>query len=208
VRLILEETTRCKNIVAGLLDFARQREVFAQATDINALLEDMLASALKHDIFANTQVERRFDPALPDVPADPNQLREVFWNLSVNAAQAMPEGGRLIITTRLSSDAQAIEIAFSDEGIGIPPNEINKVFTPFFTTKSTGTGLGLSIVYGIVKMHRGNIAVDSEVGHGTTFVVTLPLRHEALLGDGPAVGEEQWEPYVTESNVALGEQTR
>ncbi|MHB1132318.1 MAG: [Fe-Fe] hydrogenase large subunit C-terminal domain-containing protein [Chloroflexota bacterium] len=208
VRLILEETTRCKAIVAGLLDFARQREIYTEATDVNALLEDMLASALKHDIFASTQVERKFDPALPEILADPNQLREVFWNLAVNAAQAMPHGGRLTIATRLADGAQAVEIAFSDEGVGIPPDELNKVFTPFFTTKSTGTGLGLSIVYGIVKMHRGNITVSSEVGRGATFVVTLPIRHEARLGDETAKEKEQWEPYAARPNSALGEQAR
>ena len=205
VRFILEETTRCKNIVAGLLDFARQREVLAQVTNVNALLDDMLSSALKHDIFATMRVERSFDSQLPTILADPNQLREVFWNLAVNAAQAMPQGGKLTITTRGVDSGQAVEIEFGDEGVGIAPEELNKVFTPFYTTKTTGTGLGLAIVYGIVKMHRGSIEVSSEVGRGTTFRLRLPSGREEKIGDDSAAGNQPWTPYATRASTSLGE---
>ena len=180
VRFIIEETSRCKSIVAGLLDFARQREVFAQLTDLNALLDDTLASAIKHPVFSRVRIERRFDPALPEVLADPNQLREVFWNLTVNAAQAMPNGGTLTIETRPGEDGQSVALSFTDEGVGISPEGLKKMFTPFYTTKPKGTGLGLAIAYGIVKMHRGGIQVRSELGKGSTFTVTLPTRTEDI----------------------------
>ena len=178
VQFILDETTRCKNIVAGLLDFARQREVFAQVTDINVLLDDTLASATKHPVFAQVDILRHLDPDLPPVLADPNQLREVFWNLTVNAAQAMPDGGAITIVTRAVDQGRSVLLEIADEGAGISPENLNKLFTPFFTTKPAGTGLGLAIAYGIIKMHRGSIKVASEVGRGTKFTITLPTRPE------------------------------
>jgi two-component system, NtrC family, sensor kinase len=180
VQFILDETTRCKNIVAGLLDFARQREVFAQMIDVNVLLDDTLASATKHPVFAQVDIQRHLDPSLPQVLADPNQLREVFWNLTVNGAQAMPEGGAITIVTRSVDQGRSVMLEFGDQGVGISAENLKKLFTPFFTTKPTGTGLGLAIAYGIIKMHRGSITVTSEVGKGTKFTITLPTRPEDI----------------------------
>jgi two-component system NtrC family sensor kinase len=119
----------------------------------------------------------QFSPDLPIIQADPAQLQQVFVNLLNNAAEAMPGGGTILLTTR-PVDGQWVEIRVSDSGCGISQENLSKLFTPFFTTKALGkgTGLGLSIVYGIIKMHRGQIAVESQVGRGTTFVVTLPVR--------------------------------
>jgi two-component system, NtrC family, sensor kinase len=186
VRFIVEETTRCKSIVAGLLDFARQREVLAQLTDLNSLLDDTLASAVKHPVFSAVRIERHFDPDLPDVLADPNQLREVFWNLTVNAAQAMPQGGTLTIETSRDPDGRSVVLQVTDQGVGISPEGLKKLFTPFYTTKPKGTGLGLAIAYGIIKMHRGGISVRSDLGKGTTFRITLPTPQEEATTDGGA----------------------
>ncbi|MEM2126431.1 MAG: ATP-binding protein, partial [Candidatus Methanosuratincola sp.] len=110
------------------------------------------------------------------IQADPAQLQQVFVNLLNNAAEAIEGPGTITITTRARNGQ--VEISIADTGCGIPEEHMDKLFTPFFTTKppGKGTGLGLSIVYGIVKMHRGQISVQSEVGKGTTFTITLPVR--------------------------------
>ena len=177
VKMIIEEATRCKVIVSDLLNFARQNEVLAQATDVNALLKETIDELSIQPVFDGVTVVTEFDPELPSIQADPAQLREVFVNLMTNAAEAMEGGGSLAVSTETGEDAM-IKIAFQDTGCGIPEENLNKIFTPFFTTKpiGKGTGLGLAIVYGIIKMHRGQIYVESEVGVGSTLTVTLPVR--------------------------------
>ncbi len=177
VDMIVKEATRCKNIVADLLNFARQQEIFSQDTDVNELLEQVLAQQSLRPNFAQIEIVRQLDPGLPIIQADTAQLQQVFINLMDNAAEAMEKGGALTIATR-RLDANSIEIQVSDTGCGIPEENLGKLFNPFFTTKppGKGTGLGLSIVYGIVKMHRGQITVQSQVGQGATFRVILPIR--------------------------------
>jgi len=177
VTMIIDEATRCKTIVSDLLNFARQNEVLAQTTDVNALLADTIEQIAVQPVFDGVSVVSQLDPALPNIQADPAQLREVFVNLMTNAAEAMEGGGSLTITTSSAED-EMIKIAFQDTGCGIPEQNLSKIFTPFFTTKAIGrgTGLGLAIVYGIIKMHRGQIYVESEVGVGSTFTITLPVR--------------------------------
>jgi len=177
LKMIINETTRCKNIVADLLNFARQQEVLAQETDVHALLEKVVEGVHLQPIFKEVQIVRQFSPDLTTIQADPAQLQQVFVNLLKNAAEAIEEGGTITLTTR-PVNSQWAEIKVSDTGRGIPEENLGKLFTPFFTTKALGkgTGLGLSIVYGIIKMHRGQIAVQSQVGQGTTFTVTLPVR--------------------------------
>jgi two-component system NtrC family sensor kinase len=121
-------------------------------------------------------VLRQFSKRLPAIEADQAQLMQVFINLLDNAADAMPAGGTITISTSLI-DNQRLEVRISDTGCGISEENLGKLFTPFFTTKPVGkgTGLGLSIVYGIIKMHRGQITVSSQLGQGTTFTVILPV---------------------------------
>jgi two-component system NtrC family sensor kinase len=177
LKMIINETTRCKNIVADLLNFARQQEVLAQTTDLHALLEQVIERVSPQPAFEGVEIVRQFSPDLPTIQADPAQLQQVFVNLLNNAAEAMAKGGTITLATR-PVDGQWVEIKVSDTGYGIPDENLGKLFTPFFTTKALGkgTGLGLSIVYGIIKMHRGQIAVQSQVGQGTTFTLMLPVR--------------------------------
>jgi signal transduction histidine kinase len=177
VTMIIDEATRCKTIVSDLLNFARQNEVLAQITDVNALLSETIEEITIQPVFDQVRIVSQPDPSLPNIQADPAQLREVFVNLMTNAAEAMVGGGSLTITTANAED-EMIKIAFQDTGCGIPEQNLSKIFTPFFTTKAIGkgTGLGLAIVYGIIKMHRGQIYVESEVGVGSTFTVTLPVK--------------------------------
>jgi len=180
---IIAETLRCKKIVADLLNFARQQEVLIQETDVNALLAHITEAISPQPIFEKVKIVRQFSPELPLIQADPAQLQQVFINLLNNAAEAMEDGGTITLTTR-SVDNQWIEVKVADTGCGIPAENLGKVHTPFFTTKrlGNGTGLGLSIVYGIIKIHQGQITVQSQDGNGTTFIVTLPVPH---LGHAP-----------------------
>ncbi len=177
LKMIINETTRCRNIVADLLNFARQQEVLAHETDVHALLEQAVEGVSHQPVFERVEIVRQFSLDLPTIQADPAQLQQVFVNLLNNAAEAMEEGGTITLATR-PVNSQWVEIKVSDTGCGIPEENLGKLFTPFFTTKALGkgTGLGLSIVYGIIKMHRGQIAVQSQVGQGTTFTVTLPVQ--------------------------------
>ncbi|MFN3763567.1 MAG: cache domain-containing protein, partial [Anaerolineae bacterium] len=176
LEMILKEANLAKKIVADLLNFARQQEVLVQDTDLHALLDQSVESVRHQPAFAKVEIVRNYDPRVRVIQADPAQLQQVFVNLLNNAAEAIEGPGTITITTR-SLDGQ-VEISIADTGCGIPEEYMDKLFTPFFTTKppGKGTGLGLSIVYGIVKMHRGQITVQSQVGRGTTFTITLPVR--------------------------------
>lgn len=172
---IEREGLRCKGIIQNLLDFARRSKPSLQPTNVNEVLEAACA-LIEHQIsLDNVVVTKGYDPHLPQVLADANQLQQVFVNIIINARDAMPRGGTLRLITRSLGDE--VHIIFSDTGIGIPPENIKRIFDPFFTTKEVGqgTGLGLSVSYGIVEQHGGTIEVKSEVGVGTTFIVKLPV---------------------------------
>ncbi len=177
LKLIVDEAVRCKNIVADLLNFSRQQEVLAQETAVSDLLNQTIDTVRRQPNFEQVDIVCDFEPDLPSIQADPAQLQQVFINLLQNAAEAMAGEGTITLSARLT-DNQQVEIKVADTGCGIPPEHLGKLFTPFFTTKALGkgTGLGLSIVYGIIKMHRGQIGVQSQVGEGTTFTITLPVQ--------------------------------
>jgi two-component system NtrC family sensor kinase len=183
LQMIIREATRCKAIVNDLLNFSRQNEVLAQDTDINHMLQEMAEENSKQDLFKDVEIRTDLDPDLGPIQADPLQLHQVFTNLMSNAAEAMPDGGRLTLRTRKGTMPGFITVEVQDSGIGIPEENMKKMFTPFFTTKpiGKGTGLGLAIIYGIVKMHRGQIGVQSQVGEGTTFTITLREELPAQL---------------------------
>jgi two-component system NtrC family sensor kinase len=176
--LIAEQADRCKNIVAGLLNFARQRQVLLQPVDVRDLVQRSLRAVPAPQNVA-LQVETSGDD--PAAELDRDQLIQVLTNLIHNAYDAMPHGGTLTLKT--AGDTQSVWFVVQDTGVGIPPANMPRIFTPFFTTKpmSRGTGLGLAVTYGIVKMHRGDLQVESNADPakgptGTTFRITLP-RH-------------------------------
>lgn len=176
LRMIADQADRCKRIVAGLLDFARQNKVAHNVADIREVVQASLANL---PVPPGVTVETSHGEGSPMAEVDRDQLIQVFVNLVGNAFDAMPGGGRLKIRTR--SDAQWLVIEVQDNGTGIPRENLNKMFEPFFTTKpmGKGTGLGLPVVYGIVKLHRGDISVESNTDpmagpRGTTFKVKLP----------------------------------
>lgn len=178
LRKIVEEATRCQEIVRSLLEFGRQTESRFQPIDINKAINEGLFFLEKQVLFHDVRIIKQLDSALPLVEGDANQIKQVCMNMMVNAAEAMSQrGGALTITTGREKDESMIFISFRDEGTGIPPEIKSKIFDPFFTTKGVGkgTGLGLSTSYGIIQNHHGMIDVESEPGKGATFIIYLPV---------------------------------
>jgi PAS domain S-box-containing protein len=172
---IERQTFRAAKIVNGLLNLARPAQVDAGPCDVNAVINDVL-SLLEHQFRTGSiQVRKELAPVAPVVQGIEHKLQQVFLNLFLNARDAMPSGGWLTIVTRADAGGAAIEVA--DTGSGIPPEQLSRIYDPFFTTKEIGkgTGLGLSISYGIVHEHGGTIACESQVGQGTRFSIRLPL---------------------------------
>ena len=188
---VVRQAERCRNIVRGLLEFARQSEPHVEPLDLNRVVEETLALVARQSMFLNISVEKNLDPALPRVLGDRSQLQQVFMNLLMNAVQAMEEKGTLKLTSRAASDG-FVEIGIRDTGCGIPPDKLGRIFDPFFTTKPSGkgVGLGLSIAYGIVSKHGGDIRVESEVGKGSTFTVRLPVAPAATEPAATEAGEQ------------------
>lgn len=174
--LIEEEAYRCKEITGSLLQFVREPGSRRAPTDVNALVDKALELLSHQSRFQASRLLTDLDPALPLLVANEGQLRQVFLGLSANALEAMEGRGTLTVRTRCCNPVE-VEIAFEDEGPGIPEHILPRVFDPFFTTKppGQGTGLGLAIAQGIVADHAGRIEVTSRVGTGTTFRVIVPI---------------------------------
>jgi signal transduction histidine kinase/Fe-S-cluster-containing hydrogenase component 2 len=188
LRLIAEQADRCKKIVAGLLHFARQNRVIRADANICEMVDGLLKVLQIPKEVALRVVHELNDPV---ARIDCDQLGQVLTNLISNALGAMPDGGRL--TVRTSGDGETVSISVSDTGCGIPEENRQKIFEPFFTTKTIGkgTGLGLAVSYGIVKMHHGDIEVESnadpDVGPtGTSFTLILPRDVEEDSSDAPS----------------------
>jgi two-component system NtrC family sensor kinase len=183
LEMITAQAKRCKGIVFDLLSFARQNRVMAQRTDVNQLVQRIVAEESPKERYAHIQIVEDLAPRLPIIQADPEQLRQALVNLMTNAADAMAsqERGVMTISTR-HAGLQHIELSVADTGEGMSEEVRSQLFTPFFTTKppGKGTGLGLSIIYGIVKMHRGDIQVSSKEGEGTCFTIRLPRQLPGL----------------------------
>jgi len=180
VDTIIEATMRCRDIVRGLLDFSRQGEPHKELSDLNRVLHRALDLTRNQASINGVNTIEEMDPALPPLVIDPNQIQEVAVNIIVNAIDAMPDGGDLVVRTR-AVDANGtpwVEFEISDTGCGISAEDVEHIFDPFFTTKRAGkgTGLGLAVSYGIVTGHGGRIDVSSEVRRGTTVTVRLPAR--------------------------------
>jgi len=178
---IVKETTRCKDIVKGLLEFARPKEPEMGMVDIHQLLDRSLSLMERQALFQNIAIRKSYEPGLPKVFADDAQLQQVFINIILNAAEAMNGNGMLTLKTAITPGREMVSVEFTDTGHGIREEDKKRLFEPFFSTKEVGkgTGLGLAISYSLVQKHRGVIEVRSEAGHGATFAVKLPLRQES-----------------------------
>jgi len=171
------EIQRLDRVVQGFLRFMRPQELSLKSLDLNALLGSVVALLEAEWHGRGVHFRCELEPALPAVQADEELLRQVFLNVLQNACQAMPAGGTVTITT--DEDQGLIRVVIADEGTGIAPENLEKIFKLYFTTKAEGSGIGLSLVYRIVQMHDGAIEVRSVVGRGTTMVIRLPVKQSA-----------------------------
>ena len=181
LRKIVKETSRCKEIVRGLLDFARPKDPEMSQIDINGIVEKSLYFVEGQSLFQNIRIQKNYSSDLPQIVGDSAQLQQVFMNIILNAAEAMEGGGTLTITTTQNNGGKYIDILFQDTGHGIQDEDIKRLFEPFFTTKEVGkgTGLGLAISYSIMQKHQGTIEVSSPTDQGATFTVRLPAKRKA-----------------------------
>lgn len=173
------ELVRSTKLIRNLLDFSRQSPPEFKQTSLNIVVDRALDLAAHSAELQHIEVIKELDPLLPELRADADQLQQVFTNLIMNAVQAMPKGGKL--TLRTGMDGNQLKLEVQDTGVGISPENMSKLFTPFFTTKAEikGVGLGLAVAYGIIKRHKGNIEVQSKEGEGTIFTIHLLLNPES-----------------------------
>jgi signal transduction histidine kinase len=182
---ILSAGTRAAKITASVLSLARGRPNRFEPTDLTLLVEDVLVLLEREMMKYRVQVEREFAP-VPRVSANPSQIQQVLLNLLVNARQAMPGGGRLIVRLAHDESGGLVDLMVRDTGCGMTPDVMRRIFDPHFTTKAGpdetgkgGTGLGLTACREIVEAHRGRIRVESAPGKGTAITIRLPVLQAA-----------------------------
>jgi len=185
LEILEKEVGTSEKIISSLLDFARTKAPIRREVDLNDVLQATLSRIAVPE---NVEVVSQLDEALPTILADPDQLRQVFGNIILNGIQAMtlpspvevPEGNRLVIKSEVASP-ESVAVSFTDTGVGIPEESLDKLFEPLFTTKAKGIGLGLALVKTLVEGHSGSIEVESQVGKSSTFIVKLPIGEKPVL---------------------------
>lgn len=178
VRIIKTESRRLSRLLTDMLDYARQRSPQFRSTAIEPLVESVVNLIASTAARSNVKISVETAPGLPSADCDSGQVQQVLMNLLLNAIQSMPEGGRVVVATRIES-ATSIAIAVLDEGPGIAPEETERIFGPFYTTKTNGTGLGLAVAQQIAVSHGGQIAVSANRPRGAVFSFVFPIRHRA-----------------------------
>lgn len=175
---IVREASRCRDIVRGLLDFARPGAGTRYKADLNAIVHTALDLLEGQPVFKDIEVALDLSATPVEVFCNPSQIQQAFTNLLVNAAEAISGRGKIEVRSWRDASRQIAAVSFADSGPGIAPERLEQIFEPFFTTKQEGhgTGLGLTIVYGIIETHGGNIKVESRLGEGTTFTLWLPEK--------------------------------
>jgi two-component system sensor histidine kinase PilS (NtrC family) len=186
MQIALRETERLDTIITGFLRYARPAPPNRKECNLHdLLLETIHFFKQAPEYRTNIEILFHHDEKELIAPVDPDQMKQVFWNLSINAVQAMPQGGTLRVTVRRGKgtmrstrgeETSFLQVLFRDSGEGITRGNLEKIFYPFFTTKDQGSGLGLAIVHRIIEEHGGKIEVESTRGKGTTFIVSLPSQ--------------------------------
>jgi two-component system sensor histidine kinase HydH len=172
--IMVKEVDRLNRVVTDLLNFSRPKEPHRELHPIENILIHS-AKLLEPELRKKgVQVEEEYEPNLPPALVDRDQMAQAFLNLLLNSLESIDGAGKIRITLKRGVNRDGVEVAIADTGRGIPPEDLGKVFEPFFSTKRGGTGLGLAIVHQIVESHGGEVAVESTEGVGTTFRITLP----------------------------------
>jgi signal transduction histidine kinase len=194
-KIVVEEANRVNNLISELMDLVNPRESKFGQSDIHELIEKMVLLVSPQTKAKNINVDCQFDPDIGSVWMDTEKMRQVILNLLSNAVDFTPEKGRIEVLTKrnyIKGKNKYIQIHIKDNGEGIPPSDIDKIFEPYFTTKHKsslhrGTGLGLFIVHKNIEEHGGNIEVKSELGKGTTFIITIPIKNS----ENPSLNPEK-----------------
>lgn len=178
LQIIIRETQRCKTIIQGLLDFARNSQPQMTEADLNVIMRNSIAVVENEFHLKHVNIDNQLLENMVKTHLDCNQILQVFINILLNALQATERNGRVKIQSHVNHRDGLVGITISDNGCGMSSDELEKIFDPFFSTKSQGTGLGLAVSYGIVQNHQGTIKAYSELGRGSRFVVELPITTE------------------------------
>jgi signal transduction histidine kinase len=165
---------RIEEIINGILNFARPVQPTLRKVDIRKVIDSSVHTVEKEMESSGIKLKRSYDASLPEVVIDPVQINQVLVNLYLNAKQAMKSGGTL--TINVTGRSEFVEVSVQDNGAGIRPENLDKIFNPFFTTRKEGIGLGLAIVSRILEQHKSQIFVESEPGIGTKFIIRFPMK--------------------------------
>jgi two-component system, NtrC family, sensor histidine kinase HydH len=179
LEIIEKECLRLNRLLTNFLEFARPSPPQYRVAEVGPILESVVG--LTAHAAGRQTIQLRIDsaPGVPAITCDPEQIKQVLLNLTINSVQAMPEGGEVVLSTRMDNGRVAIEV--KDQGPGISPEQLDKVFDPFFTTKDSGTGLGLSVAHQIASQHGGILSAKNNPDRGATFSLYLPIQHGRVL---------------------------
>jgi len=181
LQIIIRETQRCKTIIQGLLDFSRNSKPHTTKADLNVIMRNSIAVVENEFHLKHVHMDSRLSDRMVKTLLDENQIMQVFINILLNALHASERDGHVTVKNHLDERLRTVGMSISDNGCGITPDILEKIFEPFFSTRSQGTGLGMAVSYGIVKNHQGTIKAYSELGRGTRFVVEFPITDDVPI---------------------------
>ena len=181
LEIIIQEALRCKTVIQEVLEFSRESEPKMVLANVNNVIEKAVHLLGNEFRLQHIRLEKHLSKQVPDILIDENQIEQIFANLFLNAIQAIEEQGIVTIQSYVSPDGKNVKIEISDTGCGIPPENMSRIFDPFFSTKAKGTGLGLAVIYGIVQKHGGRIYAGSQPGQGAQFTVEFPIPPQGFL---------------------------
>ena len=176
VRMLQKEVSRLENILSDFLRFAKKQELHLEECDVNEIIDSVLDFIAPEIMQNSIRILKSFDAKLPNCYLDRNVIKQALLNIILNAQQAMPKGGELIVRT--NRNGKYILIDITDTGIGIPHDKMDKIFQVYYSTKETGTGLGLATTKKIIEDHKGTINVRSEYGKGSSFLIKIPVNNK------------------------------
>ncbi|MEW6440576.1 MAG: ATP-binding protein [bacterium] len=185
LEIIVHETIRCRSIIQELLEFSRERPPERAQAGINEVIEKTLCMLENGFRLHHIRLRKDLAPDLPQLSLDVNQMQQVFVNLLMNASEAVRRDGEIAVRSSADPGRGRVLVEIRDTGCGIPPQNMERIFEPFFSTKEKGTGLGLAVSYGIVKNHQGTIRVESEPGKGACFRIEIPIQGSPQVFQDP-----------------------